>query len=727
MAALFVVRKQLASTNEQWIKETDAWGVLRKWAAEEDARLESALVGALEAAFSFENTVEGESKLVIRELVAAAPRGEMLSIPQILDTLDQLLASSTPPRSVDSHLARIAKQLHKYFLTPLFASGGGKSIAYSQNSTEKIAAMQMATSGQHDIIASTQQFLSFFATHSSLLPPSRFASSFTVNFTPPLQALIVSQHLIPSLPPSVASLGPYLTTIEIASTFEQDFLVRSGYLVFLPQGRESSCEEGTVVREWIDRVDIHWARRVGDITFERVRQEIRRSDWEGQSVDVYVEEEIEVEEKEEPAPQYVEVSDSEEESEQDEVDEDGFQPFGSPPAGQSIPAPIASIPTAPFSRPKLGTKITPIPAPAPARTTPVIAPASIAPSTARQSFVPSSPAVRPISPRPVAPVAPAAIEPEEVVDEEDDPWGLSSSPVAASPILPPTNPPVSVSAYDNGLLPPHRSRAQSTSSAGSEDPWGLGADLDLEEQSSIKAESIVDREDRVLEETIEVDDEPMDDGWGFVEPTSENPVEEIGEDAWGFDESEVAAGEEDAAIEEVLALNAEERAEESPIKSPSTVPLPFSPTLEEVAPSMMQDSPPQTHAKKDSLGGWGWEDPDDQVDVEAAPLVQPRSASNDVTTTRPAKAKKPKKPKKMKLVVVPPTVRIKQERRKIKEQMMVSNRSRAIVAIAEEILLEALQVGSRSSVFPFSSCSILADIVRVDSFIRDSPPLRRRS
>lgn len=723
VAALSVVRQQLGSTNDQWVKETETWEVLRKWAAEEDARLESALVGALEGAFSFENTAQGESKLVISERVAAAPRGEWLSISQIIDTLDQLLASSSPPRNVDSHLARIAKQLHKYFLTPLFESGshsnGPKTIVFSQNGEEKSAALQAAGFGQQDVIATTQQFLSFFATHSSLLPPSRFAPSFTVNFTPSLQALVVSDHLIPSLPLSTATLPPYLPTLEFAATFERDFLVGSGYLAFLPKGRESSCEEGTVVREWIDRVDVHWARRVGDATFEKVLQVIRGGDWEGQLVDVYVEEEIEVEEEEIIAPKYVEVTDSEAESEDEQLDEDGFQPFGSP---TLVPAPIP-IPTAPFSKPKLGTKITPVPIPtSPQASNNILTNIAPAPSaTARKmpSTQLSLPAPAPAPPPISRPYQPASIEPDEPMDEEDDPWGLSSSPADASPNLLPTNSPSLLpapSSYDNGLLPPTRARAQSaSSSAGSEDPWGLSADLDLEDQTSVKAESIIGRAERGVVEEVSVEEEAMDDGWGFVEPTTEEvePLAE-GEDAWGFDESEAAVEEEESVIEEeVLALSAEERAEASPSKSPSTIPLPFSPAMNDatMTPLVAPDSPPPSHAKKDSLGGWGWEDPDDQVDADAAPppVISTshskiaRSASNGTTTKpKPAKIKNVKQ-KKMKLVVVPPVVRIKQESRRIKEQMLVSNRSRSIVAIAEEILLEALEVGSQSSVL-LSAC-----------------------
>lgn len=723
MAALAVVRQQLASGDDQWVKGTETWEVLRKWAAEEDARLESALVGALEAAFSFENTAQADSKLVISERFAAAPRGELLSISQIIDTLDQLLASSTPPRKVDSHLARIAKQLHKYFLIPLFESGthskGAKTIVYSQNGEERIATLQTEGPGHHDIIATTQQFLSFFATHSSLLPPSQFAPSFTVNFTPPLQSLILSDHLIPSLPTSTATLAPYLPTLEIAAKFERDFLVGSGYLAFLPRGRESSCEEGTVVREWIDRVDIHWARRVGDATFEKVLQVVRGGDWEGQLVDVYVEEEIEVEEEEVAEPKYVEVTDSEAESEDEQLDEDGFQPFGSPtlvPSPQPAPIPVS---TAQFSKTKLGTKITPLPAPTlPRSSSDTVSKIASAPSSSARKILAAPTNIPAPAPPSSRPSQPESIQPEEA-DEEEDPWGLSSSPVDASPNLFPTDPPSLLptpSAYDNGLLPPVRVRAQSTSSsAGSEDPWGLSADLDLEEQTSAKAESVVDRGEIPVADEIVEEYEVMDDGWGFVEPTSEDPIEKVepvaeGEDAWGFDESEMAAEEEVAIAEEVLALNAEERAEVSPAKSPSTIPLPFSPAMNAatISPLVVPDSPPSSHAKKDSLGGWGWEDPDDQLDLDAAPPpIVPTSRSNVARAisngpsilSKPAKVKKIKKPKKMKLVVVPPVVRIKQERRRLKEQLLVSNRSRSIVAVAEEILFEALEVGSQSSVF----------------------------
>jgi hypothetical protein len=48
-------------------------------------------------------------------------------------------------------------------------------------------------------------------------------------------------------------------------------------------------EEGKIVQTWVGKVDKHWAKKFGDQALDRVREQVRESDWEGEKMAVEVE------------------------------------------------------------------------------------------------------------------------------------------------------------------------------------------------------------------------------------------------------------------------------------------------------------------------------------------------------------------------------------------------------------------------------------------------------
>lgn len=692
VAALGIVRRQLEGDVEGWIKATEAWSALSKWASEEGARLEGALVGAVDGCFCFETTGEG-AKLTLSSAITAAPRGESLSISTLLASLDKVLQASDPPKRIDVHLARIAKQLHRFFLQPFIESNGGdggsrEELVYgTQEQAQTVVRRPAGLNAAREPLVAVRQFLEFFATHSTLLPSSPFGAIFAANFTPPLQDLLIAHHLAPLLPLETSQLGSYLATLASAAAFEKEFLVKAGYLCFLPAGEEATRDEGRVMQDWIARVDVHWSRHLGSAALDQVRGEVATNDWKGELV------EIEILEDDDEVMEEVAVLPLEESEEEEEVTDDEFELLDSTSHSMSTtptPSTIALPPPvepAPLSPPKptgrkaklVATKITPAPALPPPASTAV-------PATTPAAF------------------------PELL--EEEDPWGLSNSPAEVSSIL--TSPsetsfpsaiaapipfpqlatPISVispsSVTSNGLTPPIRSRVNSSASVGSEmdDPWGLeGVELDLDETSEQGAEV----------------------------------VEEEGDDAWGFGVDE---GEE-----------SEPKPVPVPVAAPrpASIGRPYSPAVAILPQSSLAVPARPSHAKQESLGNWGWEH-DDQAELLAGPaaedeakpepvpvapvpvspvLVKPVApvvvapfpvepvaptpvALVPVPVTIP-KVKKMRKVKKLR-VAIPPIVKPKAEPTKRSEKILISTRSRAIVKIADGVLSSALEVISPSYV-----------------------------
>lgn len=286
---------------ESWIEETDAWKSLRKWAADEQIRLEGAVLGTLEACFDF-TPASGTTgaTLKLRSSIAAAPKGEQLAVPVLLQALEDVFVLGGAGKKVDGLLARVAKHLLKYFIVPFLEANGQPSslsqveIVYTEDMGAAVATLQPRTAeppGQGEgPLDSIAKLLTFFASHTTLLPPSPYAASFTANLTPVVQQLVISAHLQPSLPATIDRLGPYLPLLSAAESFEAGFLVSNGYFAFLPKdSRGQMREEGKVIRSWVSKVDKQWAKKFGDRALSRVRDEIRQFDWEADKMIVEVE------------------------------------------------------------------------------------------------------------------------------------------------------------------------------------------------------------------------------------------------------------------------------------------------------------------------------------------------------------------------------------------------------------------------------------------------------
>ncbi|KAM0748203.1 hypothetical protein T439DRAFT_76171 [Meredithblackwellia eburnea MCA 4105] len=316
ISSLDAVHTYLHPPPDHWIERLEAWQSLVKWSQDEQKRLEAALIGALEGCFEFSGgTDDIPAKLTLREWIAAAPEGEGLPVLVILDTLQEVFDRSPSNSSsargggdhvkrVDTHLARIAKQLLRFFLVPYMDSlspSGAPAVEwhYEEGPEPGVRTVTLVpVTEDSELFGSTnpfqalERFLSFFQAHSTLLPPSPYASIFTTHLTPPIQNLVLTAHLQPSLPSTIALIPPYLNVLAAAASFEETFLLWEGYLSFLPRGEETIRDEGRVVRDWIASVDRHWARHVGDGALEKVREVIRTSDWEGEQVEVEVEIEL---------------------------------------------------------------------------------------------------------------------------------------------------------------------------------------------------------------------------------------------------------------------------------------------------------------------------------------------------------------------------------------------------------------------------------------------------
>lgn len=297
VAALRDLQGALQRGAAPWIEQTDAWNALRRWGSDEQTRLEAAILGAFEACFEFVGTPEViGTKLTLRQSVAAAPRGELLDVPVLLQALEDVFVLGGGGKKVDAQVARVAKHMLKYMITPFLEVNGRPDsvqrfeFVYEDQPGAKIATLQAratSTDGPQDPLASVSEFLAFFAKNTTLLPPSPYAASFTANLTPIIQQQVISLHLAPSLPAAIGQLASFLPTVTSASAFEATFLPSSGYFAFLPHGRVR--EEARVVQSWVDRVDKHWAKKVGDAALERVREQIRTQDWQGERVDTDVE------------------------------------------------------------------------------------------------------------------------------------------------------------------------------------------------------------------------------------------------------------------------------------------------------------------------------------------------------------------------------------------------------------------------------------------------------
>ncbi|KAK4048008.1 ribosome biogenesis protein ytm1 [Microbotryomycetes sp. JL201] len=312
VAALRDLQSALQRGAAPWIEQTDAWTALKRWGADEHTRLEAAILGAFEACFEFVATSAQHSssslgssaspdyqgsKLTLRANVAAAPKGELLDVPVLLQALEDVFVLGGGTKKVDAQVARVAKHMLKYFITPFLEANGQPSttvrfdIVYEDVPGAKTATLtprlssETSTSGPEDPLAVVAEFLTFFAKNTTLLPPSPYAASFTANLTPSIQQLVISSHLAPSLPSTITELSSFLPTVLAASSFEAKFLPSAGFFAFLPKdSRGRVREEAKVVQSWVDKVDKHWAKKVGDTALERVRRRIQLQDWNVQEI-----------------------------------------------------------------------------------------------------------------------------------------------------------------------------------------------------------------------------------------------------------------------------------------------------------------------------------------------------------------------------------------------------------------------------------------------------------
>ncbi|SCV74369.1 BQ2448_6801 [Microbotryum intermedium] len=320
--ALQALRSHVSRGVESWIASTEAYIVLRRWSLDEHVRLEGALAGSLDACFEFSSPsgTEGDATtttawtLNLRNAISAAPKGDHIAVEELWTSLEHVYAMGREgepiQRTVDTHLTRIAKQTIKYIVTPyLESNGAGKrktELIYSDVgeldgaitiSLQPVADEQGAPLVE-ECLKDLGAFLAFFGQHASLLPPSPYASKFTQHLTPTLQSLVVSLHLLPSLPSTSAQLESYLSILEAARSFEADFLDSNGYFSFLPPNAGPEVEERRVVQDWIERVDRHWAKFVGDQALVDARKAIiSDEEWMGEKKDVEVElEDVSIEE-----------------------------------------------------------------------------------------------------------------------------------------------------------------------------------------------------------------------------------------------------------------------------------------------------------------------------------------------------------------------------------------------------------------------------------------------
>ena len=301
VASLRELQSALTRGAEPWIEQTDAWNALKRWAADEQVRLEGSVAGALDGCFEFSpTTTTAGTTLALRSSIAAAPRGELLSVPVLLQALEDVFVMGGQGKRVEAQLARVSKQLLKYFVVPFLEthgrpdSDGQLDIAYAEERgvwTATIRPRPSASRGPaEDPLKEIAILLTFFAKHTHLFPPSPYAANFTANLTPTIQSLVVSSHLAPSLPASIDLISPYLNLLAAASTFESQFLSSAGYFAFLPKETHGQPrEESKVIQSWVERVDKHWAGKVGDAALERVRDEIMRGDWSGEKMELEVE------------------------------------------------------------------------------------------------------------------------------------------------------------------------------------------------------------------------------------------------------------------------------------------------------------------------------------------------------------------------------------------------------------------------------------------------------
>jgi hypothetical protein len=304
VSALLEVKETMRGPTAIWIKETEAWRALTKWVGEEEITLEEALTEALRTCFVFEAINYGPAKLTIRSGVHGGLHGDLLSITSILDSLDLLLRSKATLGGLDSHLGRIASQLYQNVILPLLQHNGALEsaprvvLSFIEGPNEATITLSPSTvATTNSVISDLQQVLSFFESHSTLLHHPVYSPIFTLHLTPPLQSAVISHQLRLSLPRSIDGLGTYLPLLASAASLEESFLKEAGYFSFLPSNLERS-EESQVIRAWISRVDVYWARSIGDQVLERVRGEICKGDWESDVVEILVEDE----ELEEPEP-----------------------------------------------------------------------------------------------------------------------------------------------------------------------------------------------------------------------------------------------------------------------------------------------------------------------------------------------------------------------------------------------------------------------------------------
>ncbi|KAK4698605.1 hypothetical protein P7C70_g7668, partial [Phenoliferia sp. Uapishka_3] len=333
-------------------------------------------------------------------------------------------------------------------------------------------------------------------------------------------------------------------------------------------------------------------------------------------------------------------------------------------------------------------------------------------------------------------------EDEDEADEGEDPWGLSGSPsgspaqVAAS--LPEPIQVPATSAPSSSLQPPHKKTGSLASIDVEEDAWGLSFGGE-----SPEVESPIKGPTSPVSPVVPGLQLPVATNGGRARAGSLGSINSVGsgggEDAWGFgEEDEVdleagfSGGEEDK--EEVLRLRGgmgspvSERGESEQEKPVAEDPWglgeefeggaeevrdvpPRTPHTPEPTPSLTLASPfaPKsyasgTHVKKESIdgGAWGWDEDAVPEQVPVAPK------QGDLPTKVGSNA------------VRKPTSRTRIEK------MMVSKRSRAIAKIAEEVLVEAFELGEsgfRYATFVPAATPLLRSFTSILSLYRATAPV----
>lgn len=288
VSSLHAVRALIQRPTDTWITSTEIWTVLLKWADDEDIRLQEALIGAVEACFEL---IREGTQLRLRKEVSVAPGGKRIQLLEVLSALEH--SNNKGREKLERALEKVANNLVKYFVAPYLDANGALEFVYlsGEDDVENVSLLPSSSQIKSpDPLPFLSTFLTFIQCHSSLLPPSPYAPIFTLHLTPQIQHLLLTSHLLPSLPSSLASLPPYLPALSATESFESVFLPQNGFFAFLPpnaQGGEHP--EAQIVRTWIASIDKYWAKKVAESKLSRAREIVLKVGWEKtERVDILV-------------------------------------------------------------------------------------------------------------------------------------------------------------------------------------------------------------------------------------------------------------------------------------------------------------------------------------------------------------------------------------------------------------------------------------------------------